>query len=246
MKKQLLLIFSSFCFGAFVMAQDEITMNLVGNTDDISGTTITETSTGSEVHVEVEVFNTSSMAKTWYVTRLELNQSMNWTNNLCWGPNPDPNFEGICYGVSQMATNPWTTPNSVTIPAGGSGKLIVYVTPNDNSGSGSYKYYISENGTSYDDSLQINVSSTASVKDMKSTPSLTVAPNPASDNLMISAPGVDQGTIKVVDVLGNMILNESFNGSRKLNVESFRNGVYFVIIEGNGIQSVNRKFVVRH
>jgi len=58
---------------------------------------------------------------------------------------------------------------------------------------------------------------------------------------------VENANIKVVDVLGNTVYNETItNGSKNVDVSSFKNGVYFVIVEVPGIKPMNRKLIIRH
>ncbi len=245
MKKQLLSIFSVLTLGLTVAlntyGQDLITMNLQGQSADVSGTTIQETSLGADVVLNIEVRNISNISKDWVITRRVISQTATWQNEVCWGGTGQA---GQCYPAYPATT--WTTPDMATIAAGNSGTMTLYIKPYNNTGFGDYMYYVSQDGTTYEDSVRVQVSNTASVKTTTVNATLTLAPNPATNFINITASEVEKGTLKVVDVLGNVILNESFNSSKYLNTENFRNGVYFIVIEGNGINTINRKFVVRH
>jgi hypothetical protein len=59
--------------------------------------------------------------------------------------------------------------------------------------------------------------------------------------------GIETASVRIVDVLGNVLLKEStINGSKRLDVSNFRNGVYFVIVESHGTKSITRKVIVKH
>jgi hypothetical protein len=75
---------------------------------------------------------------------------------------------------------------------------------------------------------------------------VNVAPNPATDYVKVTAEGVESATVKMIDVLGNVILKETIKGSKTIDVSEFRNGIYFVIIEAEGVKTINRKVIVRH
>ena len=66
-------------------------------------------------------------------------------------------------------------------------------------------------------------------------------------NVKIALDGIDNSSVKIVDVLGNVVYNESINnGTKNIDVSNFKNGVYFVLVEASGIKSFNRKLIIRH
>jgi hypothetical protein len=56
----------------------------------------------------------------------------------------------------------------------------------------------------------------------------------------------EKGLVRVIDLLGNVIYSESIFTSSKINTSDFKNGVYFVTIESEGVKLSSRKLVVRH
>jgi hypothetical protein len=56
----------------------------------------------------------------------------------------------------------------------------------------------------------------------------------------------DNGTIRIVDVLGNVVTKESITGTKKIDLSNYRNGVYFITIETSNGKTINRKLIVKH
>lgn len=81
----------------------------------------------------------------------------------------------------------------------------------------------------------------------KSLFSVNISPNPATSQISISANTALDFQVKMVDVLGNLILSESFtDGSGKLDITKYRNGIYFIKIEADGVRTITRKLIIRH
>lgn len=217
----------------------------VGASGDISGTQIDYTSGGAEVVVEVHVHNNSGVSMDLGVKRERVNAQASWSDYVCWGHETDP-FGGVCYPY--FAENPWTTPdaNDVPIADGEAGVISVHINPLDpDNGCVVYRYTIMDGNTALD-SLDISVCKTVSIEE---TPALTVSvsPNPANSHVTVKANGVNGATVKMVDVLGNVVLKETFiGGSKTINVSEFRNGIYFIQVEAKGMKTINRKVIVRH
>jgi hypothetical protein len=132
------------------------------------------------------------------------------------------------------------------VNAGDNGIFLAKVEPKDPGyGCGEYRYYIIS-GQTILDSIDIAVCKTVAVDELEPF-SLTMAPNPASSYFTIKTTGSESATVKVVDVLGNVVMTASIMGTSKtINTESFKNGVYFVIVESEGQKPINRKLIVRH
>jgi hypothetical protein len=75
---------------------------------------------------------------------------------------------------------------------------------------------------------------------------LYVSPKPATDHINVKADCESQATIKMMDILGNIIREENVQGQKKIVVLDLNNGVYFVILESEGLKPVNKKIIVRH
>lgn len=75
--------------------------------------------------------------------------------------------------------------------------------------------------------------------------SFTVYPNPAKDQLNISASGIEmsQYSYAITDILGRVLLNNKIESNNTINVNALSEGVYNLsILEGNKIV-VSKKFV---
>ncbi|MFK7783458.1 MAG: T9SS type A sorting domain-containing protein, partial [Crocinitomicaceae bacterium] len=158
-----------------------------------------------------------------------------------WGHESDQ-FGGVCYPAS--AQNPWVTGQAVTVPANEGGTIAVHIKPDGDNGCPVYRYSVMDgsNELAY---LDIAVCKSASVDEI--TPlSVSVAPNPARTYIKVNTNGVEGATVKMVDVLGNIVLKETVMGSSKtINTSNFRNGIYFVVVESEGSKPVNRKVIIR-
>lgn len=246
--KKALLYFALLTVGFTAKAQDGIEVYNYGDLTDYSGDTVYVTASSFETFdVVMEVFNNTGSTKQWRITRKRLSIPNNWKDGLCWGHCIDE--WGLCYGSAQMASNPWTTSVSANfdILDGECGKLKPQIDPDDfYSGTAHYRYYMSEDGVTYQDSVDVVVDFVAAVKPIQAEMNISVQPNPASDYVLISINGADNGTLKIVDVLGNVVLRETISGSKKIDLGDFRNGVYFITIETGSGKNLTRKLIVRH
>lgn len=239
MKTTLLTILTIAGFAGLSFGQIEMS---VGTSGDISGTQIDYTSAGAEVVVDVHVENHTGASKNLTIQRVRINEANAWTDYVCWGHSTDP-FGGVCYPAS--ANNPWTTATAVTIGDGEAGSIAIHINPAGDNGCPVYRYIVMD-GTTALDSLDISVCKSASIEEV--TPfSISIAPNPANAFIKVKTSGVEGATVKMVDVLGNVVLKETVMGSSKtINTESFKNGVYFILVEAEGEKAINRKVIVRH
>lgn len=240
MKKGLLSILTVIGFGMTSLAQDQVEIYLLGGTTDYSsGGVYQQTVTASgEVTNDFEVKNISGSTKTWKITRYRINGIATWTDYMCWD---------LCFTAGAMTTNPWTSPTTRTIDDQSNSVLNTYVTPDENNpGTVTYRYYVSEDGVNYVDSVDLEVTFALNVAAITPEVSISVGPNPASDYIMIKSNGSEGGSIRIVDVLGNVVLSEPFANSKKINVANFRNGIYFVVVQPDNGKAINKKIVVRH
>jgi hypothetical protein len=247
------LFLSLFCLLSVVsIAQNNIVIHLDGQTADISGQTHTMLApTSASFDVSFDIVNNTGSTAQWRITRKQLNIPTGWTDALCWGHSTDP-FGGTCYSSSQMNTNPWTTPGTQTvlfnINDGEYGKMKVSVDPEDNTfGQAHYRYYVTTNGLTMLDSVDLVIDYLATVKPtVKEEISITVSPNPSTEYVNIQFTGVEQMQLKMVDALGNVITRELLTSNRKINVSDLNSGIYFLVFEAPGSKSITRKLVVRH
>ena len=216
----------------------------VGASGDISGTQYDVTSAGAEVVVDVHVGNLTANTMDLTIKRERINPQASWTDYICWGHETDP-FGGVCY--PSYPENPWTTPSAVTVGDGEAGVIAVHIKPYDpDFGCVIYRYTVMDGATAID-SLDISVCKTAAVEEIKPELKVSVAPNPANSYVTVVTNGVDGATVRMVDVLGNVVMKETVIGTSKtINVANFRNGIYFVTVEAKGAKTINRKVIVRH
>jgi hypothetical protein len=247
------LFLSLIClFSAVSIAQNNIVIHIDGQTTDISGQTHNVVAAnGDAFDVPFDVVNNTGAAVQWRITRKQLSIPSGWTDALCWGHATDP-FGGTCYSSGQMNSNPWTSPGTqavlFTINDGEYGKMKVSINPEDNTfGQAHYRYYITTNGLTMLDSVDLVVDYLAAVKPfVKEEISISVAPNPSTEYVNIQFTGVDQLQLKMVDALGNVITREVLTSNRKINVSDLNSGIYFLVFEAPGSKSITRKLVVRH
>lgn len=206
---------------------------------------------GGTLDIHFTVTNNTGADKQWRITRKKIVAPPTWSDQICWPPNCYP-ASGDLYTTPSTAGNPAPTILDGTSTAVVStGNVVAELKPRitidqANYGYAHYRYYVNEGGQ-YIDSVDIKINFTLGVSPLKQNPTMSVSPNPASDNLNISLASVENANLKVVDVLGNVVLNETIsNGTKNVDVSSFKNGVYFVIVEAQGIKPMNRKLIIRH
>ena len=229
-------------------AQDGIEIKLDGQSIDISGQTHTMVAPSHEIFdVLFDVYNNTGEPKDWVITRLKVDVPMGWQDGLCWGHATDP-FGGTCFSSTQMNANPWTSPASqavlFTINDGEYGKMKPQINPDDwVSGQAHYRYYISEPGMAYADSVDLIVDFTASLKPENEVFTISITPNPTSQDLYIS---LSSGTadFKIVNSFGGTVMNGTVQKEKKIDVSSFKNGIYFVRIETQDNKSLTRKLII--
>ena len=241
MKKLLLSSLSIICFGFGSLAQDQVEIYYQGTTTDLSsgnGSYDVTVSAPGEIAKDFVIKNISGSQKTWKILRYRINEIGTWSDYMCWD---------LCFTAGAMSTNPWASPTTLTLDDQSSQTLNTYVTPDDmNPGTVTYRYYVSENGTDYIDSVDMVVTYALNTAALSPEVSISVSPNPATETITVKASGSESGTIRIVDVLGNIVFEERYNGTKKVNVSDFRNGVYFVMVDPDNGKAVNKKIVVRH
>ena len=249
MKFLLLYLVSLICvFG--LHAQNTISIEIPGTNVNISGQTHEVELTNSEsIDVSFDIINNTGSTQQWRITRDKISVPTTWSDFLCWGHCTDE-FGGTCYAAN--ASDPWTTPASQSalfnVNNSECGKLKVTINPNDwkTTGQARYRYYVSNNGTNFSDSVDLVFSYTAALKPLKDEISVNIGPNPASDHIQITTSGVEAANIKIMDALGTTISKETVISSKKINVSDLRNGVYFLVIDIPGSKTITRKVIIRH
>ena len=231
-------------------AQNTISIEIPGTTIDISGQTHEVELTNSEpIDVSFDIINNTGVTQQWRITRKKISGTTTWSDLICWGHCTDA-LVGSCYPANVY--DPWTTPSTQNVlfdvNNGECGKLKVTINPDDwtTTGQAQYRYYVSNDGTNFSDSVDLVLSYTAALKPVKEEASVTIGPNPASDHIQITTSGVEAANIKIMDALGTTISKETIISSKKINVSDLRNGVYFVVIEIPRSKTITRKVIIRH
>ncbi|MEY3236534.1 MAG: hypothetical protein RI883_635 [Bacteroidota bacterium] len=229
-----------------VIAQSNgIEIRLDGMGADLSGTEqIINLNTGNyDAHLHVT--NNTNADEAWKITRKKISVPSAWTDVLCWGE--------YCFTPSgdvfiTPGAAPIVTDGTELFSTGEVADLHITITPDQSSTSSAlYRYYITNTSGAYVDSIDVSINYVLGVSAVKQSTSLSISPNPADENVKIALEGIENSTVKIVDVLGNVVYNESINnGTKSIDVSNFKNGVYFVLVEAPGIKSFNRKLIIRH
>ncbi|MNU43760.1 hypothetical protein D3C71_325510 [compost metagenome] len=217
---------------------------------NLNGTTITRTVSDDElVIIDLGVVNKTGSDKTFDIVRDKIVDVPAWSVNhlpaeqICWGPIPQ-SPDGVCL---EPNSDPWTTPNSFSIPNNGLANLKFDIHT-DGPGTIHYRFYVMDGSTRVD-SVDVYLTTTLSIKDKKNEEiSLSVYPNPVSNAMTVTTQGLSGSfDIKITDVLGKVVYNEGVNGvSKKLDVSDFKNGVYLVTILEKGVPVQTRRIVIKH
>ncbi|MFK7783459.1 MAG: T9SS type A sorting domain-containing protein [Crocinitomicaceae bacterium] len=229
---------TSFSFG-----QLNIT---VEGTTQISGVPFEYTSAGAKQDVNAQITNSTGANINLAIERVMINPVSSWVDNLCWGSSTDGGLTGQCYDSIQTS-NPYVTPDAFTIAPGDHGIFKATIVPIDpDYGCGTYRYYFLQNGSVLLDSIDIIVCKTASVEEVEPSLAISISPNPANDYFKVKTDNAEGATLRVVDVLGNVVLKETAIGpSKTINTSNFRNGIYFVIVEAENAKPISRKVIIR-
>lgn len=251
MKKGLLLL-SSILLGFAFNSFGQINIYHTGDATDYAGDTMYVVAPNyDQFDVHIEVHNNTGATHQWRIARQRIDIPTGWTDGLCWGHCTDP-LGGICYSSSQMVNDFWMSNGGASvlfdIADGECGKLKPQINPDDFvSGQAQYRYYItSADGNTFEDSVDVVVDFTAAVKAVNNDVLINVVPNPATDYVTISMQGAENGSLRIFDVLGNVVLKDNISGTKKVDLSDFRNGVYFIKIETSSGKSITRKLIVKH
>ena len=220
-----------------------------GSSVDISGNVHAETANiGDLVVVHFYFKNSSGSTKNVAVTRKKLCVPPEWSDGLCWGPTcTDPLFQGGCYTALQMTTNPWTSPY-VTIENDSLGELISDVHVDATLGGGHYRYYFSTVSETLDSvDLKINGECTLGLDKNHPEIGLSVYPNPADDELIISTSGINGNqSLRITDLAGKTVYETIASDLHMIPVRNLINGAYLIsILEKENILQT-RRIIINH
>jgi hypothetical protein len=175
----------------------------------------------------------------------EISTSPCITDQICGFLYPDPNFQGSCWSPNSAD---YVSPsmNGINFAAGDT----VIVKPQGSISCGAcaqYRYIVRISGVEVD-SFDLKVCSTLSVPNqVQEEFDVRVYPNPSSSVMTIQATGVEGNVdVKITDVLGKVVFNDSVSPLKKIDVSDFKNGVYLVTVSDNGKKVQTKRIVVKH
>ena len=250
--KNITLFIFSILMGPIFGQVDGIVINVEGGTTDYSGSTYNVSAPSDQTYeFNFNVYNNTGSDQDWYITRNKISVSPGWVDGCCWGHSTDP-FGGTCFSTGSMDMTSWTMGASAvfTLSDGEYGKLKPQVNPADGvSGSAHYRYFIGEeiNGSIVQvDSVDLVIDYTLSISTISPSVLISIVPNPASEELLISLEGVNKAKATIFDVLGNKITSTTVDKSKKINVQNYKNGVYFINLLTSNNQEITKKVIIRH
>ena len=101
-------------------------------------------------------------------------------------------------------------------PENGIKSWRIFLLSFKNYGTTTYRYYIGEDGGPYEDSIDVIVSyNSLGIKETKSV-ELNVYPNPVASQLSIVTEGIERFDIRITDVLGKLVYDESANKTKMI------------------------------
>lgn len=253
MKKLLLGALSIFALAANVSAQDGIEIHIdgAGAGADVSGTVVQRTITDAgNLEVKFYVTNNTGSDEQWRITRvIQTQPPSNWFDQVCWPPQCYLTQGAQSYVTPSTQGNPAPTITNGSALTTNSQDAILkpIVVHGSVGGNAKYMYYITDNAGNFVDSVGLEISSTLGINDPVASLSVNVSPNPASNAINVSTEGANNATVKIVDVLGNVVLSErAISSYETIDVSKFKNSIYFVMVEAEGIKPVIRRVIVRH
>ncbi len=197
----------------------------------------------------MEITNNTGVSKSWRVKRF--NQDVtpsDWNSYI--------KCALLCFPIS--SSNPYVTPASdftsnrqqirtIELANGDHGLMSFHVEVTS-PGTGKYWLYLTDNdNTLHEDSIEIQINySSLGLNEKGKQEVFNMYPNPSNDKVSIQLNNNEIANLKIVDLIGNIILEEEINSTSDINVSEFKNGIYFVTIESEGVKLSSRKLVIKH
>ena len=92
--------------------------------------------------------------------------------------------------------------------------------------------------------MDLVVDYTLSISTISPSVLISIVPNPASKELLISLEGVNKAEATIFDVLGNKITSTLVDKSKKINVQNYKNGVYFINLLTSNNQEITKRLLL--
>lgn len=219
-------------------------------THNFANEVIETTPAGPQMVIDLFVENMSGNTIEWIASRRRINVDASWNDFLCWGHSTD-NFGGQCIGEQQMDTNIWVDDCAgifaVDVAPGDSAVLSAHIDPNlSQSGCGTYRYYIGTCANPFIDSVDINICYTVGLDENEATLNVSIAPNPAKESINIATSNNAPSTYKLHNSVGQEVMSGAFVEATKLDATNLENGVYFIIVEAEGLKAKTEKIIINH
>lgn len=252
MKKIVLSTFSLF-LALSLTAQIEIDHE----GSDVSGTTVDIIIDPDLVNASADpywaeyfiVTNNTGSDGEWRIRRVKIDVPSGWNDEICWPPSCYPTGNASIY-ITPSTGAPLITNGTSQATSGGVyvAEMKPQVFPDFNTpGTATYRYYVVDKATDVNlDSVTVRYSYGNVGIETESKVELSIAPNPANEHVTITIEGTDAATVKMVDLLGNVVYNKQLTNTTKLSVADFKNGVYFVTIDSGSKKSITKKLIIRH
>lgn len=251
-------IFSFLVFSNVKAQTSGIEIQLDGTGSNLAGTvhSVTLNSNSPEIagnvpyEIHFDVTNNTGQDQQLRIARRKLNVPTSWTDQLCWPPSCYPTGSSVSYITPNTVGNPAPTivNGTHTTTNGEVAEIKPLITIDQSSATSAlYRYYVTSSNGTFLDSIDLSINFTLGVQSIKQTPVITLAPNPATESITVSTGIIDNATVQIMDVLGNVVYRDVIsNGSKIIDVSDFKNGVYFVEIDPVGMKATNRKLIIKH
>lgn len=241
----LYVVFLIFPFLSTVWGQVEI---YKGNssTQNIAGDTLYDVLWGQSDEVYLYFRNMSNHALSYKVTRVQIQPiTFSMREQLCVG---GPDGMGNCYILNTDEVL-YEFPTIIDLAPNEKG-TIEYIYENyDIPASIHNRYIVSDNLGNKLDSVDVRANATLATNVVSAPVSVSVNsyPNPVTDFLNINITGSEENSVKIYDVLGNLVYSGNMNSYKKISVSNLNNGVYILkVTSSNGKTLQSKKLIVRH
>lgn len=248
MKKLFTFFAVAFTFGvsAQSVVMTEVSFPALVNQGTVSSGDTIQVNTSTD-HYNVPVRLTFSGVSSGDVSiRIQAIEETNcFMDQICGYLYPDLDFQSSCWTPN---TANYITPTMSNIQfAAGDTVVIEPKGAMTCGGCTQHRYFISLNNVEID-SFDIRVCTTLSTPTVeKEELSVSVYPNPAANYLNVATTGMDGNVIlRMTDMLGKVVYNETMSSAKKLDVADFKNGVYVLSIMENGKAVQTKRVVIKH
>lgn len=258
-------LFSAVCILPILKigAQSGVTIQKVGEIENLSGTTIYE-------FLDPEIYNTSANPgtsymysqnfiitnetgedKEWQIRRVLIDVPPSWDDNLIWGY-VHYAASGVDYLTPTNASNPAPTVinNTSTWMDSGGGpqdaQLGIEITPSyiENE-SATYRYYLYETQTgNLTDSFTVVFNYSLGIEEL-TTEHIELFPNPASESIIINKQNNLPCSMHIIDNTGKEVATLNMTGSTTRIDLNLLSGFYTCIIAQNDKIIFKERLIIR-